>query len=137
MINYSVCSKDRKKKNKENLSFKQDYEFLIDKPIPSEEDQNIRFGHKEIARTLSDLILKAKPPFTIALFGKWGTGKSTISNSVKKHIEDQGIKIYYAQIEWFAKDLIKIDQETQKRVNVIFAELDDNPDINDYYTNIE
>jgi len=56
---------------------------------------------------------------------------------IKKGLENQGIKIDYAQIEWFAKDLIKIDQEIQKKVNAIFVELDDNPDINDYYTNIE
>lgn len=56
---------------------------------------------------------------------------------IKKGLENQGVKIDYAQIEWFAKDLIKINQETQKRVNAIFVELDDNSDINDYYTNIE
>jgi len=56
---------------------------------------------------------------------------------IKKGLENQGVKIDYAQIEWFAKDLIKIDQGTQKKVNTIFTELDDNPDINDYYTNIE
>jgi len=56
---------------------------------------------------------------------------------IKKGLENQGVKIDYAQIEWFAKDLIKIDQGTQKKVNAIFTELDDNPDINDYYTNIE
>jgi len=56
---------------------------------------------------------------------------------IKKELENQGVKIDYAQIEWFAKDLIKIDKGTQKKVDAIFIELDDNPDINDYYTNIE
>jgi len=56
---------------------------------------------------------------------------------IKKGLENQGVKIDYAQIEWFAKDLIKIDQKTQEKINAIFLELDDNTDINDYYTNIE
>ncbi len=56
---------------------------------------------------------------------------------IKKGLENQGVKIDYAQIEWFAKDLIKIDKESKKKVNATLAELDDNPDINDYYTNIE
>ena len=56
---------------------------------------------------------------------------------IKKGLENQGVKIDYAQIEWFAKDLIKIEQKTQEKINAIFLELDDNTDINDYYTNIE
>jgi YebC/PmpR family DNA-binding regulatory protein len=55
---------------------------------------------------------------------------------VKEIIESAGIKIDYAEIEWFADNLIKISPEDQKKVEAIFAALDEDPDINDYYTNI-
>jgi len=56
---------------------------------------------------------------------------------IKKGLENQGVEIDCAQIEWFANDLIKINKEIQKKINIIFAELDDDTDVNDYYTNIE
>lgn len=56
---------------------------------------------------------------------------------VKESLENEGIKADYAEIEWFAKNPIKINEETQKKINALFAELDENPDINDYYSNIE
>ncbi|OQB44286.1 MAG: putative transcriptional regulatory protein YebC [Parcubacteria group bacterium ADurb.Bin159] len=56
---------------------------------------------------------------------------------VKNALEQEmNLKVDYAEIEWFAKNLIKISPEDQKKVDAIFAELDENPDINDYYSNI-
>jgi len=40
---------------------------------------------------------------------------------IKKGLENQGVKIDYAQIEWFAKDLIKIDQKHKKRLMLFFS----------------
>ena len=56
---------------------------------------------------------------------------------IKQGLEQQGIKIDYAQIEWFAKNPIKADKAVREKINTIFNELDQDPDINDYYTNIE
>ena len=56
---------------------------------------------------------------------------------VKEGLEKEGIKIDYAEIEWFAKNPIKIDEETQKKIENLFAELDEESDISDYYSNIE
>ncbi|MCX7779222.1 MAG: YebC/PmpR family DNA-binding transcriptional regulator [Patescibacteria group bacterium] len=56
---------------------------------------------------------------------------------VKEGLEREGFKIDYAEIEWFAKHPITIRPETQKTIDAFFAELDEDPDINDYYTNIE
>lgn len=56
---------------------------------------------------------------------------------MKKGLESQGVNIDYAEVEWFAKDPVKIDETTQKKIDAIFAELDEDQDINDYYTNIE
>lgn len=56
---------------------------------------------------------------------------------IKKVIEQEGVEVDYAEIEWFAKDLIKISESSQKKTDAIFNELDNNPDISDYYSNIE
>ena len=56
---------------------------------------------------------------------------------IKKKIEQEGVEVDYAEIEWFAKDLIKIDESSQKKIDAMFNELDNNPDISDYYSNIE
>ncbi|MCH7759262.1 YebC/PmpR family DNA-binding transcriptional regulator [Patescibacteria group bacterium] len=56
---------------------------------------------------------------------------------IKKEIEQEKVEIDYAEIEWFAKDLVKISESSRKKINAIFNELDNNSDINNYYTNIE
>lgn len=56
---------------------------------------------------------------------------------VKELIEKEGIQVDYAEVEWFAKNPIKIGSENQKKVDAIFAELDEEPDVSDYYSNIE
>ncbi len=56
---------------------------------------------------------------------------------IKEFLEKDGVKIDYAEIEWFAKDPIKISDSSQKKIDAVFTELDDDPDVNDYYTNIK
>lgn len=57
---------------------------------------------------------------------------------VKKVLEeDMNLKVDYAEIEWFAKNLINISSQEQKKIDSIFAALDEHPDINDYYSNIK
>jgi len=56
---------------------------------------------------------------------------------VKDGIEKDGVEIDYAEIEWFAKDPITISEQEQKKINEIFAKLDEIEEVNDYYTNIK
>jgi len=56
---------------------------------------------------------------------------------VKGSIEKIGIEIDYAEIEWFAKSPIAISEQQQKKIDDIFAKLDEIGEINDYYTNIK
>jgi len=58
----------------------QNYKFLSDRPLTVENQQNIRFGHTGLAENLKNIVSKCPLPFTIGLFGKWGTGKTTILN---------------------------------------------------------
>jgi len=61
------------------------FNLLSDQPLKSEADfESTKFGHKEIAETITSLIINCPTPFTIGLFGKWGAGKSTISYMLQK-----------------------------------------------------
>ncbi|MDD2646534.1 MAG: YebC/PmpR family DNA-binding transcriptional regulator [Patescibacteria group bacterium] len=55
---------------------------------------------------------------------------------IKEALEQDGLNVDYAEVEWFAKNYIKINASDQKKVDAIYAELDEDQDINDYYSNI-
>ncbi len=77
-----------------NLKDPQEYEFLRDQPLQTEEELNtMEFGHKEIAKTLVKIISRCPTPFTVGLFGKWGSGKSTIAYSLKKDLQPKKIPV--------------------------------------------
>lgn len=60
--------------------------FLSDKPLEADYEQNDRFGHSGIAENLKQIIINCPSPFTVGLFGKWGTGKTSIINNLKKRL---------------------------------------------------
>jgi len=65
--------------------------FLSDLPLAADEKQEVRFGHIGIASSLRQIILKCPTPFTIGLFGKWGSGKTTIINMLNEKLKDSKI----------------------------------------------
>lgn len=66
-------------------------------------DQSLRrededaFNHEAIAVTLADLVLVADAPLNVALFGRWGSGKSSIyellRREVRKHDDEENIAL--------------------------------------------
>lgn len=60
------------------------WQFLSDNPLDGNVPESVKFGHETIAETLSAIIRNCPTPFTIGLFGTWGTGKSTVINLAKK-----------------------------------------------------
>ena len=54
----------------------------------------------------------------------------------KEMIEKEGIEIESTEIEWIAKELISIDEYKKQKVVAIFEELENNPDVQNYYTNM-
>lgn len=60
--------------------------FLSDKPLDADYEQNDRFGHSSIAENLKHIISICPLPFTIGLFGKWGSGKTSILNILKDKV---------------------------------------------------
>ncbi|MDA2935746.1 YebC/PmpR family DNA-binding transcriptional regulator [Patescibacteria group bacterium AH-259-L05] len=82
----------------------------------------IEAGAQDISEEDDELVIYTSPEYL---------------EKVKKDLEKQGIEVDYAEVEWFAKDLISISEQAQKKVDSIFEELDDEPDVSDYYTNIK
>lgn len=71
-----------------------EFKFLKDRPLETlEELSGLKFGHEEITRTLSKIIKNCPAPFTIGLFAKWGSGKSTIANSLKEQLPQNNIPV--------------------------------------------
>lgn len=68
-------------------SKKQNFKFLSDEAIGEVADDRLK--HPSIAETLKDIVVNCPLPFTIGLFGKWGTGKSSISNFLKSKLNTQ------------------------------------------------
>ena len=97
--------------------------FFSDQPIAADKEQDIRFGHIDIADNLRKIILNCPSLFTIGLFGKWGSGKTTILNVLRKKLQNSGDKIAVVNFDvWkyegdsfrrtFLKELVKQLQKT-------------------------
>jgi YebC/PmpR family DNA-binding regulatory protein len=54
---------------------------------------------------------------------------------LKEKIEEQGLEIESAEIEWVPKDSIAMKDGQEKKIFAIFEELEDDPDVQNYYTN--
>jgi len=55
---------------------------------------------------------------------------------LRENLEGRGLKIETADLEYIAKDKVNLSPEDQEKVEKFMEELDDNEDINDYYTNL-
>lgn len=62
----------------------QEMRFLSDRPLDADKEQDMRFGHPSIVETLRNIVSTCPTPFTIGLFGKWGTGKTTILDALRR-----------------------------------------------------
>jgi hypothetical protein len=90
--------------------------ILKDEPLKSKEDD--RFGYIDIAGTLTYIIKNVKPPFTIGLYGKWGSGKTSICKLVERNLEkDENFRVFYFDVWKYEKDsfrrqfLIELDNK--------------------------
>ena len=80
--------------NKDNGEKEFNFVFLTDQPLTTKSElDDPKFGHREIAKALVKSIEKCPTPFTIGLFGKWGSGKSSIANLLKKDLEKKNIPV--------------------------------------------
>ncbi|MEI7452217.1 MAG: YebC/PmpR family DNA-binding transcriptional regulator [Candidatus Falkowbacteria bacterium] len=57
-------------------------------------------------------------------------------NKMKEELESRGIKIESAELEYVAKTKQELNEEDTLKMDKIFEALEDDEDVNDYYTNI-
>ena len=55
---------------------------------------------------------------------------------VRDFLDAKGLKVEAAEIEYVAKDRIELPEEAKEKMDKFFEELDDNEDVNDYYSNL-
>ena len=88
-------------------SKKSNFKFLSDEAIRKIE--NDRLKHPSIAEAIKNIVLNCPLPFTIGLFGKWGTGKSSIANFLKIKLGEYREKIVVVDFDvWkYAEDSLR------------------------------
>ncbi len=99
--------------------------FLSDLPLAADEEQKVRFGHIDIAENLKQIILNCPTPFTIGLFAKWGTGKTTIINLLRESLKQESKFIAVANVDTWKYEgdslrrqfLITLDEELNLGLN--------------------
>jgi len=56
---------------------------------------------------------------------------------IKEFLEAKGLKVESADIEYVAKDKMKLEEADQAKIDKLLEELEDNEDVSDYYSNLE
>lgn len=96
----------KKEDGKQNAKVEK-IKFFSDMPIAADREQDVRFGHLGIADNLREIILQCPLPFTIGLFGRWGSGKTTIINILKKKLQDNKIAVVKFDVWKHEKDSLR------------------------------
>jgi len=106
------------------------------------------FNRLGVIHVSSDLIKRNKEEWQLKIIelgaedfkedGQWLVVYTSSDNlqKLKEAIENKGIEIENADIEWIAKEFISIDESKEKKVAAIFEELENDPDVQNYYTNV-
>lgn len=97
-------------------------ESIADKNVEELELQIIDLGAQDI--------IKEKDGWTIH------TDMSDLQ-SVSKGIEDLGIEVDYADLEYVPKEFADTDKQAQEKAEKLFEALDEEEDVDNYYTNIK
>lgn len=92
MLNHSQ-NEAMEQSNEDGTSKTEQIRFLSDQPLTAEREREMRFGHLGIAENLRKIISVCPTPFTIGLFGKWGTGKTTILNVLREKLRADKIAV--------------------------------------------
>ncbi|PEE29415.1 KAP family P-loop NTPase fold protein [Bacillus toyonensis] len=80
--------------------------FLKDTALNNKEDD--AFHHHDYVKNIKKLIDEHNPPFNIALIGKWGVGKSSIINLLKRELHNKSeYKIHEINAWKYENDSLK------------------------------
>jgi predicted KAP-like P-loop ATPase len=78
------------------------YQLLSDNPQAKD-----RLGFQPMADILVDVTEQTEPPFTIGIFGEWGSGKTTLMTLVRRQLEDRNAKtVWFNAWKYDGKEVI-------------------------------
>jgi len=80
-----ILKLQKKKTGTEKGNFNKKLLFVDQPKVDIKED---KFKHNIYVTALEEVLIKCQTPINIGIFGKWGVGKTTIINFLKKQIED-------------------------------------------------
>ena len=63
--------------------------------------------------------------------------KPELLESVKKNLEEKGLKIESYSLGWFAKEEISLDEKAKEKAQKLFEALDENDAVQDIYSNLK
>src|SRR5680860_351336 len=73
--------------------------LVNDRELRHAEDDE--FGHRAIVAELMDLVLCVPTPSNIALYGRWGSGKTSLSNMLEQRIMEEAPHVAYTRFDSF------------------------------------
>jgi GTPase SAR1 family protein len=104
-------------------------QLLPDKPINKKTSKSIDFAYEELSKSIAELIGVSPKPFTIGLFGKWGTGKSTIIESLRDSLDKRSYVFIKFDIWKYESDALRrsflLDMAGQLKGKTVFSKVND------------
>ena len=83
------------------------WKFLKDDPIETDEKDRFKI-HSAYAKTLFDIIGRCETPFSIGLFGSWGSGKTSVVKLLENLVGTKNeFKYLYFDVCKFSKEPLK------------------------------
>ncbi len=77
-------------------------QLLDDNPTT---DDKLEFT--SMAEVIEEVLLGTTPPFTIGIFGEWGSGKTSLMKMIEKHLRDKKVKtVWFNAWKYDGKEVI-------------------------------
>lgn len=93
--------------NKSSNGLEDNFKMLPDFPLEPDREEEMRFKHEDIAKKITETFKNAKPPFTVGLYGKWGTGKTTIAKFIQNEMKQAGYQCLYFDSWKYEQDSLR------------------------------
>lgn len=104
-------------------------QLLPDKPLNKQTSKSIDFAYDELSKSIVELVAVSPKPFTIGLFGKWGTGKSTIIETLRSTLDKRKYVFVKFDVWKYESDALRrsflIDLAEQLKGRPIFSRIND------------
>lgn len=103
--------------------------LLADKPQSGKTNKSVDFAYDDLTKSIIQLIEASPRPFTIGLFGKWGTGKSTIIETLRHKLDKRQYVFVKFDVWKYESDALRrsflIDLAQQLKGKTPFAKIDE------------